>query len=223
MKRIMLLSVVGCAFLARVGTAQEVQPTNLKPADAVLTLPFRSAASVRELRDGRVIFEMAGRTGAYAAIADMKSGRMDSIPGFPLDAVFPLAADTSLIRASGGWVFAKGITVLGMLEATNPVVVAARNLTGVDSLGFVVALRNYGADSSDVLRVNRSTAEVEQLVRIQRFPGVRGGVPAPYYQNREHVIYTLDGWLGVLRIAPYRVDWRSPAGTWTLGKPIPVP
>jgi hypothetical protein len=31
-----------------------------------------------------------------------------------------------------------------------------------------------------------------------------------------------DGWLAVVRIDPYRVDWRSPTGTWALGAPVAV-
>jgi hypothetical protein len=32
-----------------------------------------------------------------------------------------------------------------------------------------------------------------------------------------------DGWLAVARVEPYRVDWRSLDGKWTLGSPLPVP
>ena len=32
-----------------------------------------------------------------------------------------------------------------------------------------------------------------------------------------------DGWIAVVRINPFRVDWRSPEGRWTLGAPLPVP
>lgn len=111
-----------------------------------------------------------------------------------------------------------------MLDATNPVVAAATVLIGPDSSGFVVATRHYGADSSDVVRVNRATAETELLVRIKRNRGVPAGVPAPMYNGvKEYAVYTLSGWLGIQRTAPYRVDWRSPEGKWTLGKPIPVP
>jgi hypothetical protein len=30
-----------------------------------------------------------------------------------------------------------------------------------------------------------------------------------------------DGWLAVVRLEPYRVDWRKPDGTWVNGKPLP--
>jgi hypothetical protein len=39
----------------------------------------------------------------------------------------------------------------------------------------------------------------------------------------EQALLMLDGWIAVLRTAPYRVDWRAPDGRWTLGKPIPIP
>jgi len=30
-----------------------------------------------------------------------------------------------------------------------------------------------------------------------------------------------DGWMGVARIQPYRVDWRTPEGEWIRGRPLP--
>jgi hypothetical protein len=30
-----------------------------------------------------------------------------------------------------------------------------------------------------------------------------------------------DGWVAVVRMNPYRVDWRSPDGRWVHGKPLP--
>ncbi|MEP6833875.1 MAG: hypothetical protein ABJB74_10790 [Gemmatimonas sp.] len=230
MKCSVLFAVAVFAFSTRSITAQEAPQTKLKPADAVMTLPFNSAGYVRELSDSRVIFMMMDSlksyqdpTKQYMVVADMKSRRMDRLPEWPLADLRALAADTSLLPVGGGWVFTNGTKVLGMLEATNPVVVAAQSLIGADSMGFLVALRNQRRDSADVVRVNRSTAEVEQLVRIKRSPILPPG-PAPMYNGvQERVVYTFDGWLGVLRTAPYRVDWRSPAGKWTLGKPIPVP
>lgn len=41
------------------------------------------------------------------------------------------------------------------------------------------------------------------------------------YAVREQACLALDGWTAVLRNGPYRVDWRSPDGHWTLGAPIP--
>ena len=32
-----------------------------------------------------------------------------------------------------------------------------------------------------------------------------------------------DGWIAIVRVNPFRVDWRSPEGRWTLGAPLPIP
>lgn len=96
--------------------AQEAPQAKLKPADAVLrSLPPRVVERVRELSDGRVIFQMmtpakpnsAERPNFFMAVADMRTGHIDSIPGMPLGDAIAFAADTSLVRSSGGWVFVK--------------------------------------------------------------------------------------------------------------------
>jgi hypothetical protein len=38
----------------------------------------------------------------------------------------------------------------------------------------------------------------------------------------EQFLLNPDGWLAVVRINPFRVDWRSPNGQWTLGKALPI-
>jgi hypothetical protein len=31
-----------------------------------------------------------------------------------------------------------------------------------------------------------------------------------------------DGWTAIVRVDPYRVDWRAPDGRWTLGRALPL-
>jgi hypothetical protein len=39
--------------------------------------------------------------------------------------------------------------------------------------------------------------------------------------TEEQGILFPDGWIAVARLDPYRVDWRSPAGGWRRGSPLP--
>lgn len=41
--------------------------------------------------------------------------------------------------------------------------------------------------------------------------------------SEERAVLFADGALGVARLEPFRVDWRSPDGTWTRGAPLDVP
>jgi hypothetical protein len=39
----------------------------------------------------------------------------------------------------------------------------------------------------------------------------------------EGVAQSPDGWTAVVRLSPYRVDWRNPQGGWVKGQPLRVP
>jgi hypothetical protein len=44
----------------------------------------------------------------------------------------------------------------------------------------------------------------------------------PLLTEEQGVLFQ-DGTLAVARLDPFRVDWRSPTGEWTMGEPLPVP
>jgi hypothetical protein len=92
------------------------------------------------------------------------------------------------------------------------------------------------ADSQPVLFVDRSSGQVDTVARLRR--GVRrapistvndpvmgrgmrvGRIPLNVL---DATLLLPDGWTAVVRVDPYRVDWRSPEGRWVTGAPIPTP
>ncbi|MGH7524256.1 MAG: hypothetical protein ACREK8_08115 [Gemmatimonadales bacterium] len=214
------ISTLLLAIAASPVSGQQPVASALKPADAaILSAVIGPGGDVRELRDGRVIASDSG----HMKVIDFKKGSVTAILQVPPGNMLAIAADSTIVVTRDGWVFLNGDQPIGMLPATNPVVAAAGYVRSADTIGFVLAVRRRKRDSSDVIRIDRTTGEQEQVVQIYTFPGVPGGVPAPLYQISEHALLAPDGWVAVLRIAPYRVDWRSPSGTWALGEPIPAP
>jgi hypothetical protein len=114
-----------------------------------------------------------------------------------------------------------------------------------DRLGHVTSLKSpdvpTGAsvtgtrDSSIVLRWHRTTGKVDSITKIMDRPTSRtivrdakGDVQSSSSRalrlrvGEQYIMHT-DGWIAVVRINPFRVDWRAPDGRWTLGAPLPVP
>jgi hypothetical protein len=208
-------------FACFVPTAVHGQaPVPLAPANGRIVDSVRSVSGLSELADGRVIFS----SGHSLLVGDFKSGQVTVIDGGPFGRVFQLGGDTTLIASGrGGWAFLHGTTVLGGLPADNPVVSQLPSLLGVDTVGFALTIDDVStSDSGDVRFVSRrdgASAKVATLLSVK----VLGGTPAPVYQARERAALAPDGWLAVLRVRPYRVDWRSPDGKWIPGDSIPVP
>jgi hypothetical protein len=200
--------------------AQPQAPVPLAPANGHIADSIRSVSGLSELADGRVIFS----SGHSLLVGDFKSGQVAVIDGGPSGRVFQLGKDSTLIASSrGGWAFLHGTSVLGGLPADNPVVTQVASLLGVDTIGFALTIDDVPtSDSGDVRFVSRrdgASAKVAALLSVK----VLGGTPAPVYQARERAALAPDGWLAVLRVRPYRVDWRSPDGKWSHGDSIPVP
>ena len=214
----MSTAILAAGLSALLVTTQEPKPAQLGPATAKFPVERNMSLVPRELRDGRILLNDS----AQVVVIDMKSGKKTGIPDLPIGGLFPLAADSTLVKNTGGWAFLAGIRPLGMLPSTNKVVAASPVILGFDSLGYVFAQRDFARDSMAVFRINRESGKEEEVARIKRFPGVRGGEQGPVYSVFERAIVSGDGWLAVLRTAPYRVDWRKPSGEWIKGAPIPV-
>ena len=73
--------------------------------------------------------------------------------------------------------------------------------------------------------VSRATGRTEQVLWLRHMPR-EGASPTQHPVLAHHVragVPGADGWISVLRIQPYRVDWRDPSGRWVNGAPLPVP
>ncbi|HEX6316605.1 MAG TPA: hypothetical protein VFZ73_17155 [Gemmatimonadaceae bacterium] len=136
--------------------------------------------------------------------------------------------------------------MVATIPADNPVLRATQGFVRfADRLGHVTSLKSpeppngesvsTNRDSSTVLRYHRSTGKVDTITKIMDRPAVRtvvrnakGEVSSSSFRALrlsvgEQYIMHHDGWIAVVRINPFRVDWREPDGRWTRGAPLPIP
>jgi hypothetical protein len=202
--------------------AQQPAPAPLRPANGTVTAAFTNVTSMHELSDGRVF--MSDLTAGMIGTGNFTTAKFEPSQGATPGPLTPLAGDTTLNAGAtrAGWVFFLKGRPIGMLAADNPVAMAARSIRGADSLGHVLASARSAVhqDSVRVVLVTRITAEQDTVVSIWQGPDV-SYENRPVYAIYERALLTLDGWIAVTRIAPYRVDWRTPDGHWILGAPMP--
>ena len=139
-----------------------------------------------------------------------------------------------------------GDKVVATIPADNPIIRATQGFVRyADRFGHVLSLKSAEAptgesvtgvrDSSTVLRFHRTTGKVDTITKVLDRPvertvvrNAKGEISSSSFRALrlrvgEQFIMHPDGWIAVVRINPFRVDWRSPEGRWTLGAPLPVP
>ena len=240
MRYLVILSV-----LAPLGTsAQQSSRLVLAPPNASLAEEFSSLTWARELKDGRVIVTDA-RDGRVV-VADLRTGKVEPIsrrgqgPGeYPRALpVWSLGGDSSaMIDGPRRWLLFDGARVVATLAPDNPAVAAAKGAArGADALGHVFSAGSVAGengpigDSTLLFRVSRATARVDTITRLRalvaRQTSERNAqgyfsFAMPTIGTAEETLPFADGWVAVVRIDPYRVDWRSPDGHWTKGAALP--
>ncbi|HEX3928826.1 MAG TPA: hypothetical protein VHW65_12595 [Gemmatimonadales bacterium] len=227
--------------------AQQPPVITLKPANGKRDLA--GVSSVRELADGRVIVTN-GRVNRIDLL-DLAQGAMTQIgqvPGHPKDFVtagliFPFYHDSSLMMILGPsdlsctWVMFDGITVLGVVPNESPLITAVTRLHGgTDTAGHILATQVshhtpgeplQGTDSVYLVLVDHGTAVPDTVAHLAQYSGPgrvfhHGDSLDAFSPPMESAAVAPDGWIAVVRVNPYRVDWRSPDGQWVHGAPIPV-
>lgn len=227
-------SVVLLAFAATSLGGQQPPVTHLSPANGWLTKPFRARSlnqtldpprQLRELSDGRVL--MGGDGPLF--VGDFSTGEVRELTGVRADWVQPLPGDSSIV-GSTGWTFLVGERTIGGLPRDNAVVQLVgggwgQPPHGVDDRGFALAVtpQKRLGDSVDAILVARATGDRDVVARLLPPAPRTPGVFRPVCDVYERALLTPDGWVAVVRLNPYRVDWRSPDGQWTRGAPIPTP
>ncbi len=161
----------------------------------------------------------------------------------------PLTGDSSLVVdfMQRRWLLLDHDRVVATIPPDDPIIrrTTMGMVSGTDRLGHVV----FGVsadppegpsvtsrkDSSTVVLVHRGTGRVDSLTKVLQRPAQRtitrnaegrissSSSRALRLRVGEQFLLHPDGWLAVVRIDPFRVDWRSPDGRWTLGTPLPVP
>lgn len=223
--------------------AQSVPVVALRPSNGVLQEEFSRLGTnpVRELNDGRLLVVELGRS-SRLVVADFQTGAIKSIgqkgqgPGeyTLLFAIHALPSDTTVVVASDRWLLLSGDRIVKTIPGGNVSVV------GFDALGRALVSQSGApfADSTTMLLKERQRdglpSATAAAVRVASF--AEAGYPPPPtttesggrayrgpWIGKEDAHLFADGWMAVVRQSPYRVDWRSPDGKWTLGKPLPVP
>ena len=236
-----LALLVPCSLLAQQRTLSLAAP------DARLAIEFSDLTAMRELADGRVL--LFDRKENRLAVVDFRNGSIRDVarqgrgPGeFEFVATLLALSGDSTIAAdlSWRWLILEGDRVVATLPPDHPAVRAVSLAPlGADGRGRVLSRRFRGGrglnDSTYVLLVHRVTGRADTIsmlrngvrrapIRIEAAPGQGKGIRISRIplDVGEAPLLQPDGWVAIVRLEPYRVDWRSPEGRWTSGAPIPV-
>ena len=196
---------------------------------------------MRELADGRVL--LFDRREERLLVADFAAGSVRDVARrgqgpAEFEAVFallPLAGDSTIAAdVTRRWLILVGDSVTRKLLPDHAALQRASAPLGTDVYGHVLA-RAFGAatpDSTPIVLVHRASGNAVTIARLanegRRGPGTTPGVGGSFQvrriplQTSESPLLFNDGWVAVVRIDPYRVDWRSPDGNWTSGRPLPM-
>ncbi len=221
----------------------QIPRQSLSSPDARLSAEFSELIAIRELSDGRVL--LYDRKEARLVVVDFGTGTMRDVARKgqgPAEfeyvaALLPLPSDTTIAAdMDRRWLILKGDSVLRKLLPEHP---ALQRLAlaplGADRAFVLSQSFDRRSDSTGVVLVNRTsgaTDTVAHLANDGRRGPVLGTTTVPGMGTAARIgrlplrwgewprLFS-DGWIAVVRVDPYRVDWRSPDGRWTLGKPLP--
>lgn len=144
------------------------------------------------------------------------------------------------------WLVLHGARIVRTLPPDDPAIVRTQGVVhAADSLGHVLMIGTpplegervvTERDSSVAILVDRATGRPDTVARLRRRPlrewretdatgkVVREGSASITSFTAEEVATLFgDGWLAVVRLDPFRVDWRRPDGTWIRGVALPIP
>lgn len=232
------------------GAAQtDVPEVRLGEPSAELSVAFSNVVSIVEIPDGRII--VADRREGRLVVADFSSdavtmiGRIGQGPGeyTSVSRIFRLEADTILmVDVQQG----RGLMLVGdqIVRTTPPAALSnaagGGAIIGADTLGFLLA-RTQGAFGSDLPLAPAAWSDSAGLIVSRRSSGLADTVArlgprssemvvngrafsfrVPAIAAEEEAIHFPDGWTAIVRLDPYRVDWRSPREDWTYGPPLPL-
>jgi hypothetical protein len=166
-------------------------------------------------------------------------------------ALHAIAGDSSIMADIMGrrWLLLDGARIVVTVPPDDPAVQATQSAAfGADARGWVLTRRSPPRrdgvtvieegkeDSTAIVLVDRRTGRADTAamtrnrpIRYERTTNAEGVVtrvsmmPTGPLVTEEQAVLFQDGTLAVARLDPFRVDWRSPAGEWTMGEPLPVP
>ncbi|MBL8996206.1 MAG: hypothetical protein JNL44_02725 [Gemmatimonadetes bacterium] len=200
---------------------------------------------VSDSRENRLVV-LDFRTGVTKAVGRTGRGPNEYSRAATL---FALGADSTLMPDPGSrrWlILAKDSIVVTVPPDDRAVLAVDAFPRAADARGNLLARRERAIteapieettsrDSSAFVMVDRARARQDTIAwamplprRTQQTKNAKGEItsmsvmPIGVLGYEESGTLFPDGWFAIARHRPFRVDWRSPNGTWTKGAPLPV-
>ncbi len=177
-------------------------------------------------------------------------GRNGSGPGEyqVIGPITPIAGDSSIITdfMQRRFLLFDADRIVGQSSPDHPVVLATQGFfNGADARGnlwlrrtdargvgvtitdnrdsaYVVLVRRATGAQDTVAKLRTRPTRVEQRVNDKKETTFTSIAATGVLSSEEQAALYTDGTLAIARLEPFRVDWRSPAGVWTRGAPLPV-
>lgn len=245
------VAIAFTAVATAVSFQQGPRTITLRPVDATLAEPFTSIHSLRELADGRVLISDNSsenrlvvadlRTGSVKSI-----GRLGSGPGefHQAGKLSELSADTTLFldaTRARKWLMLVADSIVATIPPDWPPMRGTRgDIHGADLGGRMLSVRDVGRQklTNNVNRrrlaavlVSRKDGALDTVVQLR---GADEQVSQAGTRERpmwivfglmgsvdEQALLFPDGWIAVVRVDPYRVEWRAPDARVVSGPVIP--
>ncbi|MCL4214477.1 MAG: hypothetical protein KJZ74_11210 [Gemmatimonadales bacterium] len=184
------------------GAARRVGREGRGPGEFIVPAPLHALAA-----DSTLMFDLSGRRFLLL--------HRDSV-------VATIPPDDPAVQEASGWVAGADAQGRILTRSTAPPRDGVTEVTARDSLPVVLVARATGRTDT-VARIRplprRNVVTRDAQGRIASASSTQVGI----LQVEEIPLLFTDGALAIVRADPFRVDWRSPAGRWTLGAPLPVP
>jgi hypothetical protein len=237
--------LAGVALFPTLVAAQ--QPLRLQKPAATFPEPFTQVASIRELRDGRVL--VLDRRDRIVLIVDFRSGKSSTVgregtgPGEYLQPgrLFELGPDTTAIYdgparrfvtvgpdGKAGEAFRFDVaTGAGNQRGGIPKWSDAQGRLFTEGSPYAIG-EPRAADSAAITRFTRGAAKGDTLayalldketIQVRNLPGQGVSIAngVKAFASRDDWVALPDGGVAVVRTATYHVDWYSPSGVRTAG------
>lgn len=222
-------------------------PQSLPAPNGRLNVEFSDLTTIRELADGRVL--LFDRREERLVVGEFPSGSVYDVARKgqgPAEFEFiatllPLAGDTTIAAdQTRRWLILVGDSVVRKVLPEHAVLQRALQPLGADQNGRILSQVFRGsiggpAESTLAVLIHRVSGDADTIARMavegRRGPKSTGTTPGlgrgirvgriPLTASERPLLF-FDGWVAVVRLDPYRIDWRAPNGRWTLGRPLPV-
>jgi hypothetical protein len=210
-----------------------------------LNVEFSDLTAIRELADGRVL--LFDRREERLMVGDFPSGSVYDVARKgqgPAEFEFiatllSLAGDTTIAAdQTRRWLILVGDSVVRKVLPEHAVLQRALEPLGADQNARILSQVFRGsigspAESSLAVLIHRVSGDADTIARMAvegrrgpistvNTPGMGRGISVrriPLSASEKPRLF-FDGWVAVVRLDPYRVDWRAPDGRWSLGKPL---